>query len=166
METFEQPQYGFPAPVVPERRRKWPWVVLLIGIFLTWSIGSCFSALMTGGKMSDSGMAEMHSKVDSGDCAGVYRDASSGFRQSVSLEEWTTICEGVRSTMGRYSSAERGGINSSKNTSGSFVAVQYKSKFAEGDAEETFTWRREGQGYKLYGYNINSKRFLQNMFKK
>ncbi len=43
---------------------------------------------------------------------------------------------------------------------GSFIMTRYKTAFEQGDAVESFTWRKAGGGLKLVGYHIESKAFF------
>lgn len=44
---------------------------------------------------------------------------------------------------------------------GTFFTAQFRSSFEQGEAEETFTWRKAGDTLRLYHYNIQSNAFFK-----
>src|SRR5690242_16002864 len=126
METLQNNQFGTPVFIKPKRERNWIWITLAIVIALGWGAFSVFRAVQKGGAESDIAVAQFHRRLDSGECAAIYSEATPEFRTAAKSEDWTSMCEGLRSAMGIYTSTNRGVVNIQKNTAGSFIEVAYE----------------------------------------
>jgi hypothetical protein len=62
----------------------------------------------------------------------------------------------VHRKLGDAGSGKLTNLNVSAQSGGTFITVQYDTKFARGPAVESFTWIKEGNSVKLYRYNIQS----------
>ena len=163
METLQNNQFGAPVFIKPKRERNWIWITLAIVIALGWGVFTFVRAIQKGGGESDQAMAHFHQQMDVGDCAGIYSEASPELRTTTKSEEWTSMCEGLKTAMGTYTSTNRGTVNLQKTTAGSFVEVSYESQFSNGPAHESFLWKRDGTTLRLHRYNINSPVLLKNL---
>ncbi|MFN7924915.1 MAG: DUF4019 domain-containing protein [Bryobacteraceae bacterium] len=102
------------------------------------------------------GVERFHERLNSEQYSVIYAGADSMFRQQSSEKDFTAIVSAVHRKLGLVKQAEPGGWHVNTNANGTFVSLSYKTKFAEGDAVESFVWRVSGSEAKLVGYNINS----------
>jgi len=54
----------------------------------------------------------------------------------------------------------RQGFFENFNTSGTQVRLTYSTKFAAGNGQEEFVWVKNGDGFTLLGYHINSMELI------
>jgi hypothetical protein len=147
----------------PKRRKfiglKWSLIaiVLLFGYF-TWQCGSAMSA---GGRMSDDSVRRLHSQLDSGAYEDILQESDEAFQKSESREELLKFLSGVHSKLGAARVCNRENLSVNSGTRGTFINVTYRSTFDQGDAVETFIWRKAGANLKLVGYHVQSNVFLQ-----
>lgn len=148
-------------PVAPRPRRiLWKWslaaALLLFGYFV-WQCGSGFRA---GARLSDDAVRHFHSQLDSEAYDDILRESDEAFQNSGSSDEITKFLTGVHSKLGSSREFTRAGINVTASTSGTFIRVSYQSTFDQGNAVETFVWRKAGDGLKLVRYEVNSNAFV------
>jgi hypothetical protein len=157
-----------PGPLIPPgvqapAKRKWisvKWtlvaIVLLFGYF-AWQCGSGMSA---GARLSDDAVRHFHSQLDSQRYGEIMDESDEGFRHSGSRDEILKFLSGVHSKLGASRGFTRTNIVVNATTNGTFIRVSYKSTFDQGDAAESFTWRKTGDGLKLFNYQVNSNVFV------
>ena len=102
------------------------------------------------------GITLFHAEMNNQDYSAIYNEADQRFRDATKREDFFAFMNGVHRKLGYEQSCERRTFNVYFNTSGTQVRVSYATKFSQGDAQEQFTWVRNGDGMKLLGYNINS----------
>ena len=148
----------------PQPKRKWislKWslisIVLLFGYF-TWQCGSAMSA---GGRLSDDSVRRLHSQLDSGAYEDILRESDEAFQNSASREELMNFLTGIHSKLGTARVCSRQKKNVNAGTHGTFINVTYRSTFDQGDAVETFVWRKVGGNLRLAGYHVQSNTFLR-----
>jgi len=145
----------------PKRKRmllKWSLVAtaLVLGYF-TWQIGSGMSA---GARLSDDSVRHFHSQLDSDAFADILSESDAAFQNSGNRDEIIKFLSGVHSKLGLSRGFTRTNIFVNATTSGTFIRVTYKSAFDQGNAVETFTWRKADGNLKLLRYDINSNLFV------
>ncbi|HEV2177386.1 MAG TPA: hypothetical protein VGW33_09315 [Terriglobia bacterium] len=97
-----------------------------------------------------------HNELKAGDDDRVYDDADSAYRTSVSRQANHELLMRVRRKMGQFQRAEYQSFLMSAVTQGTFVALKYKAQFTNGDLEEQFTFRLEGEHATLVRYQASS----------
>ena len=152
---------GHGEPVTPKPPRiLWKWsfvvVVLLFGYF-TWQ---CGTGIRAGMQLSDGAVRHFHSQLDAEAYSDILRESDEAFQNSASSDEITKFLSGVHSKLGSSKGFTRAGINVNVTTNGTFIKVSYQSAFEQGNAVETFVWRRKVDGVKLVRYDINSNVFV------
>lgn len=157
-----------PAPLIAQSlqapaKRKWisiRWtlvaIVLLFGYF-AWQCGSGISA---GARLSDDAVRHFHSQLDSAKYGEIVDESDEAFQNSGNRDEVLKFLSGVHSKLGASRGFTRTNIVVNATTSGTFIRVSYKSAFDQGDAAETFTWKKTGDGLKLFNYQVNSNVFV------
>jgi hypothetical protein len=120
----------------------------------------CGSGLHAGARLSDDAVRHFHSQLDSEAYGDILRESDEAFQNSGSGDETTKFLAGVHSKLGSSRGFTRAGINVNASTNGTFIRVSYQSTFDQGNAVETFVWRKAGDGLKLVRYEVNSNAFL------
>ena len=64
--------------------------------------------------------------------------------------------------LGKVESSEQNNWRMNTTPQGTFVMIARNTKFEKGAAQETFTYKREGEELLLAGYNINSAALIIN----
>jgi hypothetical protein len=152
-----------PANVQPKPKRnpmflKWSLVATaLVLVYFMWQCGSGMSA---GARLSDDSVRHFHSQLDSEAYADILGESDGAFQNSGNRDEIIKFLAGVHSKLGSSHSFNRTNIFVNATTGGTFIRVTYKSAFDQGNAVETFTWRKADGGLKLLRYDINSNLFV------
>jgi len=146
----------------PKRRKillKWSlFATALLFSYLIWTFGS---GLMAGAGPSDDAVRRFHSQLDLRDYEELLLESDEGFQNSESHEELLKFFASVHSKLGVSQGSTRTNINVNVSTNGTLITVTYQSTFEQGNATETFTWRRTAGGdLRLFGYNVQSNVFL------
>ena len=134
------------SPSAQSKRQwiSWKWslvaVVLLFGYF-AWQMRSGMSA---AARLSDDEVRHFHSQLDSEAYADIVRDSDEAFRNSANSEEIIKFLRGVHSKLGAARVVTSTNVFVNASTSGTIIRVTYKSTFDQGDAVETFTWKKAG----------------------
>ena len=101
-----------------------------------------------------------HLQLNAGQIDQIYAGASSDWKDATPKKESDQFLSAVRDKLGAFQSGKQAGWTVNYGTNGTIVVVQYKSRFAKGDADETFTFRNTNKVSELVGYNVNSKVFV------
>ncbi len=160
-----------PAPLVtsatesPSAQAKRQWIswkwslvaVVLLFAYFAWQMRSGMSA---AARLSDDAVRHFHSQLDSEAYADIVRDSDEAFQNSANSEEIIKFLKGVHSKLGAARVVTSTNVFVNASTSGTIIRVMYKSTFDQGDAVETFTWKKAGDALKLVRYDINSNVFV------
>jgi hypothetical protein len=99
-------------------------------------------------------------QVARGQYAEIYRDATPGFRGSISEPEFVKMMDGVSKKLGRFRSASPQGWKVNFGTGGRMITLGFASEYEKGRAVETFVWKSQGDAMALQGFNVNSRALL------
>jgi hypothetical protein len=147
--------------VTPKPKRiLWKWSVVLVVLFFGYFMWQCGSGMRAGTRLSDGAVRHFHTELDSEAYSDILRESDEAFQNSASSDEITKFLAGVHSKLGSSRGFTRAGINVNATTNGTFIRVSYQSTFDQGNAVETFVWRKVGDGVKLVRYDINSNVFV------
>jgi hypothetical protein len=116
--------------------------------------------MSAGARLSDDAVRRFHSQLDSQKYGEIMDESDEAFQNSGSRDEISKFLSGVHSKLGASRGFTRTNIAVNATTSGTFIRVSYRSAFDQGDAAETFTWRKTGNGLKLFNYQVNSNVFV------
>lgn len=86
----------------------------------------------------------------------IYDTAAPGFRGGASKELVGRLFSAIERKLGAFKSAEQINWNVNTQNMTTTVVLVYATKYAEGEATETFTFLVEDEKPSLLGYNINS----------
>ena len=128
-------------------------------MFLMWQ---CGSALWSGRKLSDAAVQRFHQQLNAAEYQAICNDADEGFRSGQNQEDIIKLLTAVHKKLGAAGKDSLINLEVKATTNGTFTTAFYDTKFANGDATETFTWIKSGGGLKLYGYNIQSMALIVN----
>jgi hypothetical protein len=120
------------------------------------------SACSTGDnlKVAKEGVEQFHSELNTKQFDTILVSASQEYRNAVTVEQNRKLFGTVQKKLG---DAKDWSVTSwfvNLTPSGTIVRLQCKTKFALGEADESFIWRISGHNPSLVGYNINSLALL------
>jgi hypothetical protein len=146
----------------PKRKRTFlKWSLAATALLLTYFMWQFGSGFIAGARLSDDAVRLFHSQLDSGAYDEVLRESAWAFQNSESREELLKVLVGEHSKLGVWRSSTRTNIAVNVSTNGTSIKVTYQSTFKQGNATETFTWRKTaGGGLSLIGYNVQSNAFI------
>jgi len=99
---------------------------------------------------------EFHDRFNAEDWGAIYSDAGGGFRAATSQDVFTRAMRTLKSRVGRFESAVETyyGLQAQAGANeGTYVRVQYSTKFSLQPANETFAWRIDNGKAKLFAYD-------------
>jgi len=63
--------------------------------------------------------------------------------------------------MGNVKTSSFQNVTVQANTNGRFIIARFSTDFDQGHGTEDFTWKGDGQTWRLLGYNLNSPELLK-----
>jgi hypothetical protein len=157
----------FPAPTpaseqTPKRPKIiiWKWTLVATALFFAYLMWECGSGLYQGGVQANGAVRHFHQELNDGQYEQICQEAETGFCETTKHDEVTSFLQGVHKKLGNATAESLIGMNVNANTNGTFITTRYNSTFADGSAEETFTWVKSSGKLKLHGYNIQSNAFI------
>lgn len=103
-----------------------------------------------------------HARLNNENYDGIYDKTSSEFRSVTSQEEFEKLLSAIHGKLGRVESSKQNGWQANNFNGVSTIVIGMETTFEKGDAQETFTYLREGKELMLQGYNINSAALFYN----
>jgi hypothetical protein len=104
----------------------------------------------------------MHKKMASRDWTGIYDGADQRYRDAVTREKSDAMFASIDRKLGVPLDCKQRGTNFSVTTIGTTIVSACKTQFAkDATGDETFTWAKSGDQYKLLGYHINSNELIE-----
>lgn len=133
-------------------RMKIQLVPLLVATFL---LAGCAETI-NGKGLAEPQVAQFHERLKARDFEGIYEATGEEFKANASKELVLALFEAIDRKLGPIEQAKL--INWSVNTRNftTTVALVYDSKYRDGQATETFTFRVKDDTAELIAYNINS----------
>ena len=145
----------------PRKPVLWKWSLAAAAAILLVLMWRCGSALYEGRALSNKAVWHFHTQLNDGQFEGICSEADSAFSQSENRDDFLRFLEGVHRKLGDAGEEKLTNIWANVTTKGTFLTVEYTTTFAQGQAKEVFTWRRDGATLKLYRYDIQSPVFLK-----
>ncbi len=105
-------------------------------------------------------VAKFHQQLDAEQYDQIYAEADPALRQASTHRDFIALMSAVHRKLGKIQDATGESFNVNWGTSGTQVRMSYKTKFAGGDAEETFVWHVVADRPLLLNYNINSNALI------
>lgn len=132
---------------------------LLVLALLTISLSGCGDTIAAKG-VAEPEVKRFHELLKRRDFDAMYAATGQPFKSAVPKQEAVALFAAIDRKLGSLRKTER--INWHVNTRNGVttVALVYESKFKDGKATETFTFRVQGGKPELIGYNIDSMDML------
>jgi hypothetical protein len=105
-------------------------------------------------------ISHFHDQMNAGQFDKIYVESSPEWKQVSPKDDTIELFTGVRAKLGAFLSGKQNSWRVNYGTGGTTILVLYDSKFQKADGQETFTYRRSGDGVQLVGYNINSRALI------
>ncbi len=130
-----------------------PLAVLLV--LLSLILSGCRDTI-NGKATAEPAVAGFREKMKAHDYEAIYSNAAAEFRSATPKEKVLALFAAIDRKLGpiKESTLVNWNVNTFNNKT--HAVMVYSSKFAEGDATETFTYRVDDQRAVLVGYNIAS----------
>ncbi len=109
---------------------------------------------------AEKAVAEFHQRLDRGDFTAIYNDGHPELKKASSEKDFTAFLEAVHRKLGKVESAEQTNWRINTFNLQTYAVLNYQTKFAEGSAVETFTYRLDGDKAVLVGYHISSQALI------
>jgi hypothetical protein len=116
--------------------------------------------MTAGARLSDDAVHHFHSQLDSQAYDDIVGNSDEAFQNSANHDELTKFLSGVHSKLGSSHGFTRTNIFVNATTNGTFTKVTYQSRFDQGNATESFTWKKANGGLKLVRYDVKSNAFV------
>lgn len=105
---------------------------------------------------------EFHARLDRQDYDGIWKKTAPEFRKASSKDEFSKLLAAVHAKLGKVKSSEQTGWQANTVNGTSTIVIAQATVFEQGQAQETFTFERDGEDLKLLGYNINAPALIYN----
>lgn len=128
-------------------------------ILATFSLAAC--GFMADAEEVETEVGLFRAAYDAQDWNTIWTTTSEEFRAVSSEDQWNTLMRIVRTKLGKSVSSERTGWNVNTGTSGTIAVLSFATTFEEGEATETFTYKKTDSGWRMQGYDIRSDVLLE-----
>ncbi|QAY75768.1 DUF4019 domain-containing protein [Sphingosinicella sp. BN140058] len=134
----------------------------MVRAFLVMVASVAVAGCSTGERVAaaQSQVARFHSLLNAERYGEIYDQSSSELKAAGSKEKFVTFLTAVHRKLGAAGEASQQGFNVNFTPGVSHVALSYKTRFARGEAAETFVFSSNGGATKLVSYNINSEALI------
>ena len=103
-----------------------------------------------------------HADLDAERYEDIWKETAPQMRNVIKAKEFEKLLSAIHHKLGKVLVAKQADWRANATTQGTFVVLGMDSKFEKGQAQETFTYVRDGKDLKLVGYNINSPALIIN----
>jgi hypothetical protein len=128
---------------------------LLLASSILFLLAAC-SDTINGKGIAEPAVAQFHEKLNLGDFESIYEDASAEFKAAVPREKILQLFGAITRKLGPLQEPKLINWNVNTRNLKTVVVLVQDSKFEEGQATETFTFRVDDEKAELIGYNISS----------
>jgi hypothetical protein len=128
---------------------------LLLATGILFLLAGC-SDTVNGKEIAEPAVAQFHEKLKLGDFESIYEDASAEFKAAAPKEKVLALFAATARKLGPLQETKLINWNVNTRNFKTVVVLVQDSKFKEGQATETFTFRVDGDKAELIGYNISS----------
>jgi hypothetical protein len=162
MSAFPQfPNQDFGNNPRPQKRILWKWTGALTAVLLISLLWQCGSAFYSGYKYGDGAAQRFHEELNTGQYEEICSEADPAFSQWRNHEGALHFLQQLHGKLGDAGVTKQVHIKVSVTTGGTFVTSEFDTQFDQGEAEETFIWRKSGINLHLYRYNVQSSALLK-----
>jgi hypothetical protein len=111
---------------------------------------------INGRGIAEPEVTRFHERLKAQDFEGMYDSSSGDFQAAAPREKVIALFEAIDRKLGPLQETKQVNWNVNTQNLTTTVVLVYESKFREGEATETFTFRISNQEPELIGYNIAS----------
>jgi len=129
-------------------------------VCLALALASCGTA--ESAEKAAAGIDTFHTQLDARQFDAIWRESGQGMKDASPKDGLVKLLDAVNRKLGRVESSKRVGWRINATVNGTFAVIQQDTKFTRGKAQETFTFQKNGDRYRLVGYNINSNDMMVN----
>ena len=110
--------------------------------------------------MSANGVQQFHALLNGDQYEQIYDGASDAFRTAGNKEDLIKFFQTIHRKLGDAGTHSLNSLNVTATPTGTYITAVYRTTFTGGEAVETFTWLKSGQGVVLNGYNIQAMKLI------
>ncbi len=103
---------------------------------------------------------QFHQQIAAGQEDAIYNATDPAYKEFMSREAHDGFFARIRRKMGGFKGSTNTGYFINASTTGTLVRLQYKTQCANGELDEGFVWRIEGERAILVRYEANSRLLL------
>ncbi len=103
-----------------------------------------------------------HADLDAERYGDIWKETAPQMRKVTKEVDFEKLLAAIHRKLGKVLAAEQAGWRTNATTQGTFIMLEMNSKFEKGQAQESFTYLRNGKDLQLAGYNINSPALIIN----
>jgi hypothetical protein len=112
--------------------------------------------------LAGAAVGRFHEELNREQYDAICREAEEEFCGDGKRDDTVKFLQAVRRKLGDAGTESLVNLNVNTSLEGVTITTQYKTTFARGMANETFTWLRKNGKLKLYGYNIQANALVMN----
>ncbi len=144
------------------RAKSWVFSRMAATVLLACSVWvSGCKGLMQASKDAEGLDAGFHNAMKGGNWAQLYSDADPGLREDTSQEDFAGLFSAIQRKLGDPVSFQQTSWRLNAETSGTYLESECQTVFSRNaKGIETFKWKKSGDRYRLYSYNINSNALI------
>jgi hypothetical protein len=128
---------------------------LLLVTGLLFLLASCGDTI-DGRAFAEPEVKRFHEKLKLGNFESIYEDASADFKGAIPKDKTLALFSAIERKLGPLQETKLINWNVNTHNLNTVVVLVQDSRFKEGQATETFTFRIENEKAQLLGYNISS----------
>lgn len=113
-------------------------------------------SVLKGNQNAKAAVADFHQALDQGHFEEIYAATDPDFKKASGAKDFVPILAAIHRKLGTVQSSTLAGSQTRTFNTQTSVALNYQTKFAEGDGLESFTFRINLGRATLVGYNISS----------
>ena len=131
--------------------------ILLLLLFPLWLTSCSFGA---DTKTAEIGVESFHRDLEAGRYNQIYAAADPQFKAATTTADWSKMLGAIHTKLGAYRSGKTVGWTENATTGGKYITLNREANYVTGPAQEQFIFRIDGNKVSLFGYHINSMKFL------
>lgn len=113
-----------------------------------------------GKETAEKAVGEFHEQLDKENFKEIYSGTHADFKAASTEGDFVARLDAVHSKLGKLEKSDQAGSRVNRSRLKTNVVLTYNTKFSEGDARETFTYRIDGDHAQLYDYDIKSQALI------
>jgi len=123
------------------------------------TLGGCGSTKAKG--EAEKSVATFHQRLDAGNFAAIYASTDPDFRKASTEKDFVGLLDAVHRKLGAVHNSNLAGWRTGTFNFQQRASLNYKTTFANGEAQESFDYRIDGSKASLVGYHINSNALIK-----